>query len=310
MAWRLTDSIDAFLDAAGDYLRAEPVLHTVPLTVLGMIRLRGPSAYGDSPPIFGWHDSAGVVDGAFLQTPPYPVLLATLPTGAAGSLIELLAAERKAPAGMNVAGQDEASILAAWRAATGGGGSTQMRTRLFRLGALLPPDPAPPGAGRLAQEGDLALLLDWHAAFARETSAGRPEDSERIVADRLGHHGFMLWEAEGEPVAMAGLHREVAGVGRVSDVYTPLVHRRRGYGGAVTTAISKAALDAGAAAIVLFTDLANPTSNALYQRLGYRPVADRVVLDLSTSDPAQLSDPAQPGSTGHPDVTDSTANSS
>jgi predicted GNAT family acetyltransferase len=46
----------------------------------------------------------------------------------------------------------------------------------------------------------------------------------------------------------------------------------------VTAAVSKAALDAGAAEVLLFTDLANPTSNALYQRLGYRPVADRILL--------------------------------
>jgi RimJ/RimL family protein N-acetyltransferase len=305
MAWRLTNSIDAFLDAAGDYLRAEPVLHTVPLTVLGMIRLRGPSAYGDRPPIFGWHESAdGALDGAFLQTPPHPVLVATLPPGSAGSLVDLLIAEAALPGALNVTAQDATSCLGAWAAARGRNGTVALRTRLFRLGALLSPDPAPPGAGRLAHDGDLALLVDWHAAFARETGAGLPEDSERIVADRLGHHGFMLWEADGEPVAMAGLTREVVGVVRVSDVYTPVVHRRRGYGGAVTTAISQAALDAGAAAVVLFTDLANPTSNALYQRLGYRPVGDRVVLELSASDQSE------PDVTGHPDVTDSPDSSS
>ena len=54
--------------------------------------------------------------------------------------------------------------------------------------------------------------------------------------------------------------------------------RRQGYGGAVTAAASQAALDAGAGHVALFTDLANPTSNALYQRLGYQPVEDRVVL--------------------------------
>ena len=41
--------------------------------------------------------------------------------------------------------------------------------------------------------------------------------------------------------------------------------------------MSQAALDAGAAEVVLFTDLANPASNALYQRLGYEAVADRAI---------------------------------
>ncbi len=296
MAWRLTDNLDTFLDAAGDHLRAEPALHTVPLTVLETVRLSGPSAFGDSPPLFGWHESAdGIVDGAFLQTPPFPLLLATLPPASARSLLDLLATERKLPAAANVPGPDEVSILTAWAAATGGSGVTRMRSRLFRLSVLVPPEPAPPGAARLAEEGDRGLLTDWHAAFARETGAGLPEHAERIVADRLGHHGFMLWEDGGVPVAMAGLTREVAGIIRVSDVYTPPGHRRRGYGGAVTTAISRAALDAGAAAVVLFTDLANPTSNALYQRLGYRPVTDRVVLDLAPGDTRQRDVTGGPG---------------
>jgi predicted GNAT family acetyltransferase len=65
---------------------------------------------------------------------------------------------------------------------------------------------------------------------------------------------------------------------RVAPVYTPPEHRRRSYGGAVTAAVSRAALDGGATDVVLYTDLANPTSNSVYQRLGYRPVHDRMVL--------------------------------
>lgn len=77
---------------------------------------------------------------------------------------------------------------------------------------------------------------------------------------------------------MGGVTRTVAGVARVGPVYTPPDHRRLGYGAAVTVAVSQAALEAGADQLVLFTDLANPTSNALYPRLGYRPVRDSVVL--------------------------------
>jgi predicted GNAT family acetyltransferase len=66
----------------------------------------------------------------------------------------------------------------------------------------------------------------------------------------------------------------------VSPVYTPSDLRGRGYAGAVTAAVSRAALDAGAGEVLLFTDLANPTSNALYQRIGYVPVSDRVSLDF------------------------------
>jgi predicted GNAT family acetyltransferase len=46
----------------------------------------------------------------------------------------------------------------------------------------------------------------------------------------------------------------------------------------VTATVSQAARDAGAGEVLLFTDLANPTSNALYQRLGYEPITDYLVL--------------------------------
>lgn len=92
---------------------------------------------------------------------------------------------------------------------------------------------------------------------------------------RIAYGGVTLWETpEGTPVSMAGNTRRVAGQVRVAPVYTPAHQRGRGYAGAVTAAVSRAALAAGADEVLLFTDVGNPTSNALYQRLGYRPVRD------------------------------------
>jgi predicted GNAT family acetyltransferase len=80
---------------------------------------------------------------------------------------------------------------------------------------------------------------------------------------------------------MAGLTRIAVGQVRVGPVYTPPGLRGRGYAGAVTAEASRAALAAGATEVVLFTHLANPTSNALYQRIGYLPVADFAAYDFS-----------------------------
>jgi len=281
MPWRLTRCLQDFLDVAGDYLRTEPARNTVMLTILESLRQRGLAVYGDTPPIFGWHtDAARLTDGALLQTPPYPVLLAPLPEGSVPDLIELLTESGSPLAAVNLAGPDEASVSAAWAAVTAGGTVTaRTRSRLFWLAGLVPPDPAPAGCARVATDGDLGLLVSWHAAFADEAESIAIEP-ERTVRDRMSYGGIMLWEADAEPVAMAALSREVAGVTRVVTVYTPPRFRRCGYGGAITTTVSQAALDAGAAQVVLYTDVANPTSNALYQRLGYRPVEDRVLLDL------------------------------
>jgi ribosomal protein S18 acetylase RimI-like enzyme len=280
MTWKLTGSLDDFLGAADGYLRADPVLNTVLLTVCERLRLTGPAAFGDDPPWFGWHEAgSGAVDGAFLRTPPFPLLAAGMPANSAGSLIAALAAAGMRPPAVNIAASAEAGFADAWRQASGGSVAARLRSRLFRLASLVPPDPPPAGAARRAADGDYDLLVGWHEAFHRELGQ-TDEDPRRNVEAGLGQGWLRLWEDGGRPVATATRTAEVAGVVRVAGVYTPAQYRRRGYAGGVTAAVTRAALDGGAADVVLFTDLANPTSNALYQRLGYQPVAERVVLEL------------------------------
>jgi predicted GNAT family acetyltransferase len=108
-------------------------------------------------------------------------------------------------------------------------------------------------------------------------------DPDRWAEGRIAHGGITFWETpDGTPVSMAGALPKVAGQIRIAPVYTPPALRGRGYASAVTAAVSRAALTAGADEVLLFTDLANPTSNALYQRIGYRPVRDFAVHTFRT----------------------------
>jgi predicted GNAT family acetyltransferase len=154
-----------------------------------------------------------------------------------------------------------------------------LQLRLYRLDKLIPPDPAPSGHARLAEPADRELLIAWYELFGAEVGEEHAGVST-VVDDRIGHGGLVLWEDGGVPVAMAGCNRPQAGAVRIGPVFTPIELRRRGYAGAVTADVSRRALAQGAN-VILFTDLANPTSNAIYQRLGYRPVEDRVVISLA-----------------------------
>jgi GNAT superfamily N-acetyltransferase len=117
------------------------------------------------------------------------------------------------------------------------------------------------------------------AAFGREANdLGGPADQAPVVRDRLSHGGVMLWVAGGVPVSVAAASRQVAGMIRVGPVYTPPELRGHGYASAATAALSRQALAAGAEEVVLYTDLANPVANSIYQRIGYRPLEDRVLL--------------------------------
>jgi predicted GNAT family acetyltransferase len=132
----------------------------------------------------------------------------------------------------------------------------------------------PPGvAGRLRQaaSADRALMIQWTRAFQEEV--GEPaEDAERRVDQGLAAGQLWVWD-DGESVSMAVARQPVECVVRVAGVYTPASRRKRGYAEAGVHALSKHLREAGYRCI-LYTDLANPTSNAIYRRIGYRAVAE------------------------------------
>jgi GNAT superfamily N-acetyltransferase len=284
MAWQLTEDLETFLTTAGGFLRARPAANTIMLTAVELLQAKGATAYGDTAPLFGWRtDPEGAVASAFLHTPPYPVVLTEMTNAAAAELATDLAGRGHQAPGVNATTAPGAAFATAWRERTGQPTRTGMRMRLYALGTLRPPDPPPPGTARVADTADRDLLLAWLDAFQDEAQPPGPNESQRVVDDRLGWGGLVLWEHEGRPVSLAGRSRAAAGQARVGPVYTPPELRGRGFGAAVTAAVTQAALDDGAEGVVLFTDLANPTSNTLYRRLGYRPIGEWAVLRFAAT---------------------------
>ena len=147
-------------------------------------------------------------------------------------------------------------------------------TRLFRLDTLVDPDV--PGRPRPATMADRALLLDWYRAFSAE-SAPHNVQIEVAVDRALTDGRVWLWLVDGRPVSLAARRAAQGGSARIAPVYTPPGQRRHGYGSAATAAATRDILAEGAIP-VLFTDLANPTSNRIYHALGYRPVNDWLVV--------------------------------
>ena len=274
MVWHITNDVEEFLDAAGGFLRARPVENTVLLTVTDALRVRGPHADGSEAPVFGWR--AGE-DAAFVRKPPRGALISAMSPEAAAELAGTLSGSRL-PA---VDGPDAAvaAFAAEWQRRTGAGTRTGKRHRLHRLGTLVPPVPPAKGSVRRAVGEDRALLIDWMTAFFREVGE-EADGAPAFIDDQLARHGLLLWEVDGRPVSMASTTRPQADMVRIQAVYTPEPDRGHGYAGAVTTALSRAALDSGITHVVLFTDVGNPTSNALYQRLGYVPLEDRSMVEF------------------------------
>ncbi|MFE9930994.1 GNAT family N-acetyltransferase [Streptomyces sp. NPDC005533] len=273
MTWTFTSDLAAYLAAAHLAVAARPVSDTLMLTVTDALERRGSGAYGAGAPVFGWWTgSDGAVAGGLLCTPPFPMVLGVVPAEAVRALGPALSAEPLLAGvrAVNARRPDAEALAAAWGRTT----RIAAELRLYRLAGLVAPDPAPAGRSRPATVADLPLLLDWIGAFHEEVG-GHGAASEAGQRDRLSYGGSLLWEHEGEPVSLAGFSRPIAGASRIGPVYTPPAVRGRGYAAGVTHAATRAAHAAGAAEVLLFTDLANPTSNGVYQRLGYTRVEDR-----------------------------------
>ncbi|MEV0530173.1 GNAT family N-acetyltransferase [Kitasatospora sp. NPDC050463] len=278
MAWTLSTSLDDFRVQAGDFLDASPAENTVLLTVAHRLAARGPNVFGEHAPVFGWwrREPGGPVEGAYLQTPPFSPRLAVMPQAAAAELAGALASAGAGFAMVTGVSGGEAAVrafAAGWQAATGAEASVQGSERLYRLGALTAPPRPPAGRHRLAGPADRGLLIDWYEEFLVEAGVGLP-DVPGAVDERTAGGLLHVWEDGGSPVAMAGNSPVIAGMSRIGPVYTPPEQRGRGYASGVTAAASAYALAQGATEVLLYTDLANPTSNSIYQQLGYRPVED------------------------------------
>ncbi|WP_086825565.1 GNAT family N-acetyltransferase [Streptomyces sp. NRRL B-24572] len=263
MTWSFTDSAAAFRAAAAEHLAADAARNTAVLTLMDKAGRLG-----------WWAEADGRVTGVLAEAPPGVPSLGAMTEEAARAL----AFPGGLPGGEGPTEvRGETAAVEAYAEATGRPWAPTTRMRLFRLGELTPPDPAPTGRARVATEADVPLVAAWAREFVVAIGEEPAEDYTGFVTERISEGRLWLWEApDGRPVSMAAVSRTIEGQARVHLVYTPPAERGRGYAAGATEAVSRAAREAGVAQVLLFTDLANPTSNALYQRLGYRPVTDHL----------------------------------
>ena len=276
MPWALSNDVEAFADQAWELLASAPAEQTVALSIVAS--LRAGQRWSDVPPVFGWYTDAGAVRGAVCMTPPFELVLAAVPDDAMAALVRTLRDRGVAVPGVNGAVPAVERFAQAWLEGTDLRPRTTFEQRLYALGTLRMPEPPPPGRGRPAAEGEVELAARWLRAFQEEAGVHSTDVASAARAG-IADGRLWLWEDEGgAPVSLAARTPAAAGVSRIAPVYTPPQARRRGYGAAVTAACSADALTRGADHIVLFTDLANPTSNSVYKRIGFRPLSDRRVV--------------------------------
>lgn len=279
MIVRTHASVDEFRAVAEPLYRRDPVKNTIELTLLRADR------FGDDALLLTvWDEEVAV--GAALQTPPYPMACNGIPVAAHHVVASELARTRRELNGVRGSRDEALAFADTWRDVTGRDGIVTTGERLYRLATLQPPADVS-GVHRDATRHDNAVLVDWVEHFFVETFSHQRDVAagQRFVdnADAVGDR-FVLWDDGGTPVSMAMLRAPSSGVSRIGPVFTPRSERARGYGSAVTAAAADLARRGGVEEVVLFADLANQTSNGIYQRIGFEAVGDSVRIDFAAAD--------------------------
>jgi predicted GNAT family acetyltransferase len=225
-------------------------------------------------------NASGELVLAALMTPPHNLILHAAQQEGLGEAQTALAdalqsAGRQVP-GVNGPAQLSGAFARLWTQRTGQTPALAMHERVYELRRVTPPSQPPSGSMRLAQEAEIEFLADWSQAFEEEAiGAVRDwEDLLRRTRFRIEDGSLFVWENEGQPVSMTATTRPTRSGITIGLVYTPAAQRRRGYASALVAAVSQRMLDSGRQFCTLFTDLSNPTSNAIYQQIGYVPVGD------------------------------------
>lgn len=270
-----------FQSKVKDYLLKHEAENNLPLGILSSL-IAG--EYVEIPPYLALVEDHGEPQLVLMRTPPYPVLFSFEPNLLDEEIVDLVIGDLLHNFGDELTGmtgnKDLVSHMAeSWKLTTGKQAVLKMAMRIYKLEQVNPISGVP-GSMRPANDGDKSLLLEWYGGFHRDALQEEPDSDqvqkqvERYLNADPVLRGMMIWEEDEKPVSMAGYTGPTAHGIRIGAVYTPPEIRRQGYASACVAELSQHLLDQGFQFCFLFTDLLNPTSNHIYQQVGYIPVND------------------------------------
>lgn len=279
-------SASAFLERMESILLEDEARYGLMLGIALIVQSK-PDFYSEHPPCLAIAEEKGneqdqKIVAAAVMTPPHGLIVYGGPSESDSGLRAI--AHNLANAGWtlpSVNGPEPmcSDFAAIWSEITGVNYQVGVKERSFVLHQVNHPAYSP-GHLRQATLDDLDLLAEWHIAFVNEAlpDIDRLSSSESRARTqiRIEQGTLYVWQ-DGEVVSLAGLTRPTPHGIAIGPVYTPPHQRGKGYASSCVAQLSQLQLDQGRAFCTLFTDLANPTSNKIYQNIGYQPVCDYTV---------------------------------
>jgi uncharacterized protein len=210
-----------------------------------------------------------------MRTPPHQLVLSkSVSEAAIRAIAQDLVANNMSLPGL-IASKSEALVFAQqWQTLTGQSYCLNRAQRIYQLETVQGINYAD-GHLRQATPSDRSLLVNWIKAFEVEALEEEKtlQDYQNWYDLHMDKNSLYVWH-DNFPVSMAGYSGSTPNGIRINPVYTPPEYRHQGYASSCVAALSQTLLDLGNKYCFLFTDLANPTSNSIYQKIGYQPACD------------------------------------
>lgn len=266
------DNARQFYERVKSYLLQHEAEHNLMLGISDSL-IRFPERFTDQPYLVAVQEDETLLTAA-LRTPPHKLVLSrSVNPQALNAIAQDLYWRQEQVPGVIGPVVEAKTFAEAWQAVTGQSYRQGMAHRIYQL-KTVQPIPKASGYFRVATLCDRELLISWHKAFAKEARIDDIEQDAEGVIDRCLIQGTLyLWE-NNVPVSMANCAASTPHGACINLVYTPPEYRKKGYASSCVAFLSQTLLNQGSKSCFLFADLTNPTSNHIYQTIGYHPVCD------------------------------------
>ena len=257
-------------EKAASWLALKEVQNNVFLGVLANLLRKSPAERFEH---YYWLvEQEGDLKGAAFWTPPYKLTLTEMEKDCLMALADLLRVSHPRVPGVGGPKETARHFSHLWNLKTQKPSFLEDSMRMYQLDQIAAIQ-SQPGRLQKAQPAETQLLTQWLGEFHKEIHLSEEVDERNMVENYIREGRLFVWEDGGFKSMGAYTGATDNGV-RITMVYTPLEFRGKGYATSLVAALSRQSLDSGKKFCCLYADLLNPTSNGIYQKIGYKPVCD------------------------------------
>ena len=273
------------ISLSGTYLERHESENNLPIGLVYRLS-ESPHYYGSKSPLLLSLLEQEKVVGVAIMTPPRRIILSRIDTEvrvAISHLVQHLRRINTRTPGVVGPSVEAQAFSDCWvEGEFGVSARVVMRLRVFEARKVTDMSLSP-GKLRLARPDDHPLMAKWIAKFSEEIREPVDFDSAKSHAERsIKGQELYIWD-NGAPVCIAKEARPTRNGTTINTVYTPPAHRNKGYATSCVWSLTQKMLTDRYSFCSLYTDLANPTSNSIYAKIGYIPLGDALAFDFQSN---------------------------